>query len=142
MTTESNEAYAVDHALKVAEAVSIRDFAVTLSRASDLLHRFSVLALAMHLHSKSVGKKTALTDEIVENLPHHDQQFCELRVSALARVDELDAGTSVEVKTFGPLHYPFIVFFFTDYAFRLAEVLRELEVLLGMVCESMRNEKQ
>ncbi len=142
MTVESNEPYAVDHALRVASAVGISDFAVTLSRASDLLHRFSVLALAMHLHAKSDGKKPRLTDEIVENLPHHNQQFCELRVSALARTDELDPGTSVDVNTPGPLNYPFIVFFFTDYAFRLAEVLQELEVLLGMVCESMRDEKQ
>lgn len=132
----------VKHACAVAKAVAIKDFADRLSKASDLLRRFSVVTLAAYdISDTKTGEKSAidLPEEVVAKLPHHYQQFCELRVSAVARVDELDVGTTVDVVTDGKLSEPFVLYFFTDYARRLSEAIRALKNTLDQVDDAIKS---
>jgi hypothetical protein len=132
----------VKHACVVAKAVAIKDFADKLSKASDLLRRFSVITLAAYENDlgKTSEKATVdLPEEVVAKLPHYRQQFCELRVSAVARADELDVGTTVDVVTDGKLASPFVLYFFTDYARRLSETIHSLKETLDLVDNAIKS---
>lgn len=132
----------VKHACAVAKAVSIQDFADKLSKASDLLRRFSVITLAAYESNLTKASEEATADlpeAVVDQLPHYKQQFCELRVSAVARVDELDVGTTVDVVTEGKLASPFVLYFFTDYARRLSETIHSLKKTLDLVDNAIKS---
>ncbi len=127
----------VSRAAALASAVGREEFSDAISNTADLLRRFSVLALALHEYDKNQGKTARITEFVVDKLPHHGQQMCELRVSAVARQDELDVGTVVEVATQGPVHESFIVYFLAEYSERLRAAVQELKTYVDIVAKDI-----
>lgn len=138
----SGQPDAVDKACALASAVGKEEFSLAISNTADLLRRFSVLALAMHQADKDQNRPPRISDNIISQLPHHNQVMSELRVSAVAKVDELDVGTVVEVSTHGGVNEAFIRYFIAAYGDRLRESVKELKVLVDLVVEEMTSAEE